>query len=152
MPTTARSSVVRLIIPVVVAAVCWLIGAPTPEPLGADAPSTVFSASRADAVLGRLIGPQLPHPLSSPENAAVRDRVIAEFAALGIDAVVERSRGCRGSTRSDVFSCGTVENLVAKVAPGEGPAVVLLAHYDSVPAGPGAADDLSGVAAILERS
>lgn len=150
MPTTALSSVLRLIVPVVAATACWLIGAPTPEPLGADAPSTVFSAARADAVLGRLIGPQVPHPLSSPENAAVRDRVIAEFAALGIDAVVERSRGCRGSTRNDVFSCGTVENLVAKVAPGAGPAVVLLAHYDSVPAGPGAADDLSGVAAILE--
>ncbi len=150
MPTTAQSPVPRLILAVVAATVCWRIGAPVPEPLGVDAPATVFSAARADAVLARLIGRQLPHPLSSPENAAVRDRVIAEFAALGIDAIVERSRGCRGSTRNDVFSCGTVENLVAKVAPGEGPAVVLLAHYDSVPAGPGAADDLSGVATILE--
>jgi hypothetical protein len=150
MPTSGLSSIARLVLPVAAAFVCWLIGAPMPAPRGLDAPVTEFSSARADAVLGRLIGPQLPHPLSSPENAAVRDRLLAEFAALGVPASVERARGCRGSTRSNVFSCGTVENIVAKVAPGDGPAVVLLAHYDSVPAGPGAADDLSGVAAILE--
>src|SRR5690606_17913127 len=31
-----------------------------------------------------------------------------------------------------------------------GPAVLLTAHYDSVAAGPGAADDMAGVAAMLE--
>ena len=150
MPTTTLSSAARLLLPVSAAIACWFIGAPMPAALGLDAPATVFSSARADAVLARLIGPQLPHPLSSPENAAVRDRVLAEFAALGVPASVERARGCRGSTRANVFSCGTVENIVARVAPGDGPAVVLLAHYDSVPAGPGAADDLSGVASILE--
>ncbi len=150
MPTTGPSSIARLALPVVAAIVCWLIGAPMPAPSGLDAPATGFSSARADAVLGRLIGLQVPHPLSSPENVAVRERVLAEFAALGVPTTVERARGCRGSTRADIFSCGTVENIVAKVAAGDGPAVVLLAHYDSVPAGPGAADDLSGVAAILE--
>jgi hypothetical protein len=44
-----------------------------------------------------------------------------------------------------------VESVVARL-PGRAPtvAIVLLAHYDSVPAGPGAADNGSGVAALLE--
>src|SRR5207253_4159698 len=36
--------------------------------------------------------------------------------------------------------------------PGAGKAIVLLAHYDSVPAGPGAADDESGVATVIETA
>ena len=39
---------------------------------------------------------------------------------------------------------------MADVVPGDGKAIVLLAHYDSVPAGPGASDDESGVATVLE--
>ena len=40
----------------------------------------------------------------------------------------------------------------ARSLPGQGKAIILLAHYDSVPAGPGAADDGSGVAAVLETA
>lgn len=46
--------------------------------------------------------------------------------------------------------CGDVDDVVAAV-PGTGSAaVVVSAHYDSVPAGPGVGDDLSGVATLLE--
>ncbi|HEX2121377.1 MAG TPA: M28 family peptidase, partial [Thermoanaerobaculia bacterium] len=47
--------------------------------------------------------------------------------------------------------CAMVENVIAR-APGgrRADAVVLMAHYDSVGAGPGAADDGMGVAALLE--
>ena len=48
----------------------------------------------------------------------------------------------------------TCAGVVARLEgsnPG-GKAVLLMAHYDSVPAGPGAGDDLSGVAAILEAA
>ena len=47
---------------------------------------------------------------------------------------------------------GRVQNILARM-PGRqsgGPAVILVAHYDSVEAGPGAADDGAGIAAILE--
>ncbi|MBE2249070.1 MAG: M20/M25/M40 family metallo-hydrolase [Myxococcus sp.] len=143
--------VVRLVLPVAAAVALWNLAVPSPVVRGLDAPLDTFSAARADATLARLLGhPELPHPVSTPENAAVRDRVLAEFAALGVTARVERGRGCRGSTRYDVFSCATVENIVAPIVEGDGPAVALLAHYDSVPAGPGAGDDLSGVAAVLE--
>jgi Zn-dependent M28 family amino/carboxypeptidase len=41
-------------------------------------------------------------------------------------------------------------NVVAELGPREGPLVVVGAHYDSVPESPGADDNASGVAALLE--
>ncbi len=121
-----------------------------PDPRGLDAPPGEFSAARAGATLGRLLGPEIPHPVSSPANAAVRDRIRAEFAALGVPTKVYRATGCNGRPQYGFFACGTTEDIVAEVAPGEGKAIVMMAHYDSVPAGPGASDDQSGVATILE--
>src|SRR5690606_34437513 len=48
-------------------------------------------------------------------------------------------------------ACATVDNVLARI-PGARPdgALLLSAHYDSVPASPGASDDGAGVAAILE--
>ena len=48
--------------------------------------------------------------------------------------------------------CATVTDILAEVVPGEGKAIILLAHYDSVPAGPGASDDESGVSIVLETA
>jgi Zn-dependent M28 family amino/carboxypeptidase len=46
---------------------------------------------------------------------------------------------------------GHVLNVMARVpGRGAGPAVLLVAHYDSVPASPGAGDDAAAVAALLE--
>ena len=41
-------------------------------------------------------------------------------------------------------------DAAAAAAAGAEPAVMLLAHYDSVPAGPGAGDDAAGVASVFE--
>lgn len=131
----------------------WFLGITftgQPAPLGFDAPSTAFSAARADQILGRLLGPEVPHPVSSAANHAVRDRVRAEFAALGVKTQLYRALGCNGRPKYGFFACGTTEDIIADVAPGEGKAIVLMAHYDSVPAGPGASDDQSGVATVLE--
>jgi hypothetical protein len=121
-----------------------------PEPLGADASAIQFSAARADAALGRLLGPQTPHPAGSPENDAVRTRLLAEFAALRIPAQVRPGFSCHSVRQWGAVMCGAVRNVVASVSPGTGRQVLLMAHLDSVPAGPGAADDGSGVATILE--
>ena len=53
--------------------------------------------------------------------------------------------------RRELRSIARVENIHARIE-GINPTghVVLVAHYDSVPRGPGAADDGAGVAAILE--
>jgi len=131
----------------------WLLsvyGQSRPTPLGLDAPATVFSAARADAVLGRLMGDQKPRPAGSPENAALRARLLKELADLGVSARTETRMSCADESRRGYVPCATVSNIVAGVSPGSDKRIVLMAHLDSVAAGPGAGDDMSGVATILE--
>ncbi|HXC57137.1 MAG TPA: M20/M25/M40 family metallo-hydrolase [Rhizomicrobium sp.] len=153
MDSNNTAASLRLAALALVAVAIWFLGATfngLPVPRGLDAPATEFSAARADATLGRLLGPEVPHPVSSAANQAVRDRVRAEFARLGIKTSVYRALGCNGRPQYGFFACGTVEDVLAEVAPGAGKAIVLMAHYDSVPAGPGGSDDQSGVATVLE--
>ncbi|MDQ3153758.1 MAG: M20/M25/M40 family metallo-hydrolase, partial [Actinomycetota bacterium] len=118
---------------------------PAPEPI--DAPAGTFSAARAMATVTAIAGQ--PRPLGSPAGDAVRDLLVGRLRAQGLDARVTTSVG------PNVFggeaTVGRVENIIATL-PGTDPtgAVVLAAHYDSVAAGPGAADDGAGVAAIVE--
>jgi hypothetical protein len=135
------------------AAGIWLLaayGSSRPIALGPDAPASQFSAARADGVLGRLLEGQRPRPAGSAENAAVRARILKELAALGVSAKTATQMSCFGERRFGVVSCATVTNIVADVTQGPGRKIVLMAHYDSVGAGPGAGDDASGVATILE--
>src|SRR5277367_2434615 len=136
-----------------VALAVWFLSATTYSPhhvADASAPATSFSAARAEAVLATILGPERPHPVGSLENAAVRARIIEEFAKLGVHAQTYRAFTCNPWRGLAYVACATVTNIVAEVIPGEGKAIVLLAHYDSVPAGPGASDDESGVATVLE--
>jgi len=57
---------------------------------------------------------------------------------------------CVSEARWHQVSCATVTNIIADVLPGTGKAVLLMAHSDSVAAGPGGGDDGSGVAVLLE--
>lgn len=149
----SNGGLLRVVSLTLVAVAIWFLGATfdgLPKPKGADAPATEFSAARAYTVLGRILGPEVPHPVSSAANQAVRDRVRAEFTTLGIKTDLYKASGCNGRATFGFFACGTVEDIIAEVAPGQGKAIVLVAHYDSVPAGPGASDDQSGVVTILE--
>jgi hypothetical protein len=123
-----------------------LVHARGPAPRPASAPPDLFSAERAAGVLAQLVGDGIPHPVGSAAHAAVRDRIVARLRRLGYRPSVESGFAC-----SSLAVCAPVENITA-VIPGSanGPAVMLSAHYDSVPAGPGASDDGSGVAALLE--
>src|SRR5579864_3643431 len=116
---------------------------PAPRPAGA--PATEFSAGRARQVLARLLGQGQPHPLSSAAAAEVRRRIAASLTDLGYEPRVQEGTGC-----SWKGSCGHIHNVVARRAGREPGAVALVAHYDSVAAGPGASDDMVGVAATLE--
>lgn len=154
MESKNADAVARVVSMALIAVAVWLLASTfngLPMPQGFEAPATEFSAARADATLGRLLGPEVPHPVSTPANQAVRDRVRMEFAALGVQTSVYRAPGCFDRlANAGIFFCGTTEDVIANVLPGTGKAIVLLAHYDSVPAGPGAADDQCSVATILE--
>jgi hypothetical protein len=112
----------------------------------ADAPANQFSAMRALDTLHRVLPDDTPHPLGSVANDAVRIRILAEFTKLGYQPVVHTAFEC-----SDAGLCATVNNILARLEGTEpGDAVMLSAHYDSVPAGPGDSDDGVGVASVLE--
>ena len=131
----------------------WLLGAygqSRPEALGPDAPAGQFSAARASAALGRVLGPEKPHPVGSPENAAVRARLLTELQAMGVPAREVKAMSCYSEMRWAAVECATVTNIIAGVTPGSGKVVLLMAHLDSVAAGPGACDDGCGVATLLE--
>src|SRR5205823_14011597 len=109
-----------------------------------------FSAESAEGFLDRIIGPERAHPVGSAEDAAVRARILKELAALHVPARTYAAFTCNAWRGFSFIACATITDIVAEAVPGRGRAIVTMAHYDSVPAGPGASDDLSGVASILE--
>ncbi len=116
-----------------------------PAPLPRTAPPDRFSAERARDVLGRLCPIPLPRPVGSAENHAVRQRLVAEIQRLGLEPIPQTGFEC-----GSFGVCAPVTNLVAEL-PGATPrAIALMAHYDSAPASPGAADDGAGVASLIE--
>jgi hypothetical protein len=121
------------------------LGGP-PAPKAMDAPATEFSAGRAGEVLRGLLGDGAPHTVGSPANAQVRERVLAQLRTLGYAPEVQEGFACQEGR-----GCAKVWNVLARL-PGQqaGKAVLIAAHYDSVPAGPGASDDMTGTAAVLE--
>lgn len=134
-----------LLLALALAATAGALRPPAPRP--ANAEPSQFSAVRA---LGELAGLEQaaggPHPVGSAANRRVREWILGELRALRLSPRVRESFAC-GRYRA----CAPVANVVVRV-PGRSPLrpVLLVAHYDSVPAGPGAADDGSGVAIALE--
>src|SRR5262245_2235933 len=112
----------------------WAVAAqvergPAPEP--ADAPANMFSGLRAQATLKTILGPERPHPAGTAEDAAIHARVRQRLAQLGVPATSFTRLSCSGTA---ALKCATVTDIVAQAVPGTGPAVLLMAHLDSVPA------------------
>ncbi len=109
--------------------------------------STQFSGTRAQALLGELVGDGVPHPGGSVAAATVRRRLVAILTRLGYQPTIQAGFAC-----DEWGACASVQNVLARLDGTEtgGPAVLLASHYDSVPAGPGASDDGAGVAVNLE--
>ncbi|MGH9748291.1 MAG: M20/M25/M40 family metallo-hydrolase, partial [Candidatus Acidiferrales bacterium] len=123
-----------------------LVGSRPPSAQPISAPDSEFSAGRARAILETLVGDGTPHPTGSAANDAVRARILEEFSKLGYAPEVQTGFAC-----DEYGTCATVKNVVARLDGSEpGQSVLLAAHYDSVPAGPGASDDGAGAATVLE--
>jgi hypothetical protein len=120
-------------------------------PRSATAPPSAFSAERAMADV-RLLGAR-PHPIGSPHNAKVRAELVERMADLGLSPQAPEAVGLDWAEFAPgAVSAGTVRNVIG-VLPGrdrQAPALLLMAHYDSVPNSPGAADDIAGVSSLLE--
>ena len=117
----------------------------------AAASSGEFNTQRAIGRLQRILGDQRPHPVDSQADDAVRNRLIAELRAIGLQPQVHEAMDCSAMPGTRFVSCSHVRNVVAAIPSRRaGPHVLLNAHYDSTPTGPGAGDDGLGVAVLLE--
>lgn len=118
-----------------------------PAAVAANAPATEFSSARAlkhVEVIARA-----PHEIGSAEHALVRDYIVRELTAAGVSPQIQKTTVV--TTRRGSPVAATVENVAARLSgTNSGKAVMLVSHYDSVSNSPGASDDGSGVAALLE--
>jgi peptidase M28-like protein len=128
------AAILAAILALILAIAAWRLQGPEPGD---------FSHAAYD-VLKTLIPDDKPHPVESPANELVRDRIIERFRAAGYSPQIERGRACNRRGR-----CANVQNIV--VLPQEPGDIVLgTAHYDSHANGPGASDDGAGVVTMLE--
>lgn len=121
-----------------------------PGVVGAAAPPEAFSAERARRHIEALATE--PRPVGSAAHDRARDAIRAELAALGLEVDLQ-STTVVGTWWGAPYDVARAENVVARIR-GTDPsgAVLLIAHYDSVPHSPGAGDDASGVAVLLETA
>jgi len=118
-----------------------------PRALPEDAPAEQFSAQRALAHVHAIA--QEPHAMGTEAHDRARAHLVETLESLGLTPEIQETVAISGW---GVGRLGRVVNVLARVPGSEssGQAVLFMAHYDSVAQGPGASDDGSGVAALLE--
>ena len=117
-----------------------------PAALPIDAPEKEFSAARAVEHV-KVIARE-PHPMGSTAIVEVRSYLVAELEKLGLEPEFQTISAPNYYEQGDPVD---VVNVTATI-PGSANtgAVALVAHYDTVPATPGANDNSAAVATLLE--
>lgn len=116
------------------------------------APPTVdvdhpFSTQATLDRLARILGDESPHPVDSDASDGVITRLLSEIETLGFQPTIDDAFHC---SQGRSVTCAQLRNVGFWVtAPGPH-AVMIASHHDSVPTGPGAADDGMGVSSSLE--
>ncbi|MHB8055927.1 MAG: M20/M25/M40 family metallo-hydrolase, partial [Candidatus Aminicenantales bacterium] len=120
-----------------------------PKIVLAGASAAEFSADRASRFLEEISSK--PHPLGTPAHDEVRDRILRMWREMGFEPEIQKGLYLEAS---DGYGA-RIENILVRLPgakPLPGGTLMLATHYDSVAAAPGAADDGSGVAALLETA
>jgi hypothetical protein len=108
----------------------------------------LFSEQNARAHIGMLAGTIGSRPIGTPANAKARAYIVDQLRLFGYEVRVQEV----DARRAPLGLTARVANIIA-IRPGRrSEAVALVSHYDSVPAGPGAADDALGVGVSLEAA
>lgn len=113
---------------------------------GCSAPGPGFELARAQAHVQRLAGDIGSRPAGSPQARAAREYLVGQLRASGFDARVQEA----DAERPGLGVTTRVANIIATLPGSRSHSIALMAHYDSVPDGPGAADDASGAAVVVE--
>lgn len=147
-PTRAAAATALVLLIAALAASFILIT--PPGPLGQDADPALFAEGRARVHVDRLSA--APRPIGSAGHAASIAYIKEYLSSLGV-AVEDQVAPVVDTSHGAEVRAATVQNVLAKI-PGANPskALLLMAHFDSVPNSPGAGDDGSGVATLLETA
>lgn len=90
------------------------------------------------------------HAVGEEEHRRVRESLVAALRELGLKPEEQKDTKILYRGKNHIRAV-RVRNIIAKLeGENDQPAVLLMAHYDSVPESPGANDDGAGVASILE--
>ncbi|WP_160691918.1 M20/M25/M40 family metallo-hydrolase [Clostridium sp. C2-6-12] len=119
-----------------------------PQVNGQNVSKEEFSAERAMQYVEKIA--VRPHPIGSKEHDNVRDYLINELKNFGLEPEIQKDFSTNEIWGKIVQ--GNIENIYCRLkGTGDSKETILIsAHYDSTSGGPGAADDASGVATILE--
>lgn len=102
-----------------------------------------------------------PHPTSSMANARVRQYLVEQLTAMGLEVHTQEGMLGKAPRERLAYMRGDKPRPVARfvniigIIKGSDPqarALALMAHYDSVVGSPGAADDGAGIASLLESA
>jgi hypothetical protein len=116
-----------------------------PAALPADAPPEQFSAHRA--IEHAFACSMEPHPAGSKNNDAVAQYFLNALKDMGVEAEFMAKPEVHG--HSVIWQQAVIGRIPGTASSG---AVAFSAHYDSVPYGPGATDDIAGCVAMLEAA
>ena len=140
---TVSALIMLALIAVIVSVSIWIVKPPAAVDI--NAPETVFSSQRALNHLGQIAAK--PSPIGTEEHEKVRLYLYNQLNNLGLNPEIQKTSVYNPSWRN----AGDIHNVLARI-PGAGgsKALVLVAHYDTVPGVPGAGNGKSGAATLLE--
>ncbi|HJP92472.1 MAG TPA: M20/M25/M40 family metallo-hydrolase [Pyrinomonadaceae bacterium] len=148
--SSAATTLIVLLLLAVIASLSIYLQNRLPAAATENAPATEFSAARALQKL-RIISAR-PHPIGSQEHETVRDYIFRELSNLGLSPETQRTVAVNTRWGSP-FVAATVQNVLTRIkGTNSTRAVLLAAHYDSVPTSFGASDDGAGVVTLLETA
>ncbi len=137
-----------LVLIVIVALLSVKKAAPPPV-ITNNAPDSIFSAQRAFNYLLQIA--RAPHSVGTKEHDSVASYIVNTCKQLGLTVEVQDATATE--VKGNSLVAVNVHNIVAYTKGTKpGKAIANIAHYDSQPNTPGAADDGIGVAAMLETA
>ncbi|HSE17869.1 MAG TPA: M20/M25/M40 family metallo-hydrolase [Pyrinomonadaceae bacterium] len=120
-----------------------------PNTVPAGAIATDFSSGRALRHVEAIS--RNAHPIGSLEHTRVSEYILGEVASIGVAPAEFQETTVVTGNWGVPYRAAKVRNILARLkGTGQGKAVLLVSHYDSVATGPGASDDAVAVAALLE--
>ena len=120
-----------------------------PSRVPASAIPTEFSSERALRYVEAIS--RKSRPIGSIEHARVGEYILGEVASMGVVPAELQETTVVNDRWGVPYRAAKVRNILVRLkGTGQGKAVLICSHYDSVSTGPGAGDNAVAVAALLE--